>query len=96
MSNWTWLLIGVGAGYFLARTGAGFGGGFSVSANLGASGGPPPGSGSTPLDQPTGSAPYQQVGAWNPLLPGQFPDLIDNGASAVIIDTDQAGRDYLS
>lgn len=93
MPNWTWLLIGVGAGYFLARTGAGFGGGFSVSANLGVSP-PPPGSGATPLDQPYGSEPYQQVGAWNPTLPGQYPDLIDNGAHAVIIDTNRTG-DYL-
>lgn len=85
MPNWAWFLVGAGVGFMVARSGGSAGTGLSFSVGAGVRGAPP-GSGAVPLDQPTGSEPYQQVGPWDPMLPGQFPDFIDPGMQATIVD----------
>jgi len=86
MTNWQWLALGAVAGYLVARSGSTVGGGFNLSAGFGG-GARVPGSGATPLDQPTGSEPYRAVGAYNPQLPGSgFPDLIDLRDNARLVN----------
>lgn len=93
MDKWTWLLVGAAGGYFLSRA-LRFQGGVSFTANVGG-GRRPAGSGAVPLDQPTGTEPYQQVGAYNPYFSAGFPDLPDPDASSRIIETDTPGAGYI-
>ena len=89
-----WLVGGLIGGYVLSRH-VGIGGGFSVSARANVGGKRVAGSGAVPLDQPTGTVPYQQVGAYNPYFSAGFPDLPDPGANARIIETDVNGQGYI-
>ncbi len=84
MPNWAWLLVGAAGGYVLAHAGGNVRLGLSFTPT--GRGAPPRGSGSTPLDQPTGSEPYQTIGAYNPLFGSGYPDLIDPGANARIVN----------
>lgn len=86
MTNWQWLALGAVAGYLVARTGTGLGGNFSISAGVGARGARVPGSGATPLDQPTGSENYRAVGAYNPLYGAGFPELINPADNARLVN----------
>jgi hypothetical protein len=73
MQNWHWLAIGAVLGYAFAKTGGSTNAGFSFSAGVGATGARgalADGAGMSPLGEPTGSAPYQQIGVWDAQLPG--------------------------
>ncbi len=94
--KWLWLIGGLAAGFVLSRH-LSVGGGLNISAqaNVGGRGNRPAGSGAVPLDQPTGTLPYQTVGAYNPYFGAGFPDLPDPGDSARIIETDVNGSGYI-
>jgi len=81
MSNWHWLILGAVGGYVAAHVGGGASISFSAGLNAGRR---PAGSGATPLDQPTGTEPYAQVGAYNPLFGAGFPDLTDPDVGTII------------
>jgi hypothetical protein len=89
-SKFLWLLGGLAIGVFVAKS-VRFGGGLSFTANANVGGRRPAGSGSTPLDQPTGTAPYEQVGAYNPYFGAGFPDLPDPDNAGRIIEGNSGG-----
>jgi hypothetical protein len=95
-SKWFWLLGGVAAGFFLSKS-VMLGGSLDIQASAASVGGgrKPAGSGAVPLDQPTGTLPYQQVGAYNPYFSAGFPDLPDPGANSRIIETNEPGMGYI-
>jgi len=85
MPAWAWFVIGAAGGFALAHVGGTVSGGLSFGVGAGLTGAPR-GSGSTPLDQPTGSTAYQTIGAYNPLYGGNYPELPDNDAAGRIVN----------
>jgi len=93
MQNWHWLAVGAVLGYAFAKTGGSTGAGFSFSAGVGANAANSAlanGAGSMPIGEPMPSAPYQQVGVWDAIIPSaQTPQYVGaNGA----VDTVNGGR----
>ncbi len=92
MSNWQWLLLGGVGGFLLARSGASIGTGLSFSTGVAVRG-----AGQVPLDQPDGTESYQQVGVWNPEMPGaSFAVLTDQGDAGDTIENNVANGEWLS